>query len=99
MYKMFKNKRWAFVLTALLLLSVFLAACQAGETVVEVTRVITETVEVEGQVVEVTRVVTETEEVVVTVEVPTEVEVARTRAGSSRPQRRLAGYDRHRTGA
>jgi peptide/nickel transport system substrate-binding protein len=75
MYKMFKNKRWAFVLTALLLLSVFLAACQAGETVVEVTRVITETVEVEGQTVEVTRVVTETEEVVVTVEVPTEVEV------------------------
>jgi peptide/nickel transport system substrate-binding protein len=72
---MFKNKRWAFVLTALLLLSVFLAACQAGETIVEVTRVITETVEVEGQTVEVTRVVTETEEVVVTVEVPTEVDV------------------------
>lgn len=72
---MFKNKRWALVLTTLLLVSLFLAACQAGETVVEVTRVITETVEVAGETVEVTRVITETEEVVVTVEVPTEADV------------------------
>src|SRR5690606_23673943 len=40
----------------------------------EVTRVITETVEVEGQPVEVTRIVTETETVEVTVEVPVEEE-------------------------
>jgi peptide/nickel transport system substrate-binding protein len=74
MYKMFRNKRWALVLTTLLLVFAFLAACQAEPSIVEVTRVITETVEVEGQPVEVTRVITETEEVVVTVEVPTEVE-------------------------
>lgn len=71
---MFRNKRWALVLTTLLLVFAFLAACQAEPSIVEVTRVITETVEVEGEVVEVTRVITETEEVVVTVEVPVEEE-------------------------
>jgi hypothetical protein len=74
---MFRNKRWALVFATLLLVVAFAAACQAEPDVVEVTRVITETVEVEGQPVEVTRIVTETEEVVVTVEVaPEEEEVA-----------------------
>lgn len=69
---MFKNKRWAVVLATLLLVVAFISACQA-ETV-EVTRVITETVEAEPEIVEVTRVVTETETVEVTVAAPEEEE-------------------------
>jgi peptide/nickel transport system substrate-binding protein len=67
--EMFKNKKWALFVVFALLGVVILAACQpATETVtVEVTRVVTETVEVEGETMEVTRVV----EVVETVEVTT----------------------------
>lgn len=71
---MYKNKRWAVLLATLLLVVAFISACQAEPEIVEVTRVITETVEVEGQPVEVTRIVTETETVEVTVEVPVEEE-------------------------
>jgi peptide/nickel transport system substrate-binding protein len=62
---MFKHKRWVVFTALLLLIVVALAACQpqVEERVVEVTRVVTETVEVEGEQVEVTRVVTETVEV------------------------------------
>lgn len=70
---MFKNKRWALVALFVLLGAFVLAACQpqAQTVTVEVTRVVTETVEVEGETQEVTRVVVET--VVETVEVePTE---------------------------
>ncbi|KAA3659416.1 MAG: peptide ABC transporter substrate-binding protein, partial [Chloroflexi bacterium] len=66
---MLTNKRTHLLVGLLLLALSVLAACQpATETVeVEVTRVVTETVEVEGETVEVTRIVTETvvEEVVV----------------------------------
>ena len=67
---MFKNKRWAFTALLVMLGALVLAACQpAAETVeVEVTRVVTETVEVEGEAQEVTRVVVETEIVEVTPE-------------------------------
>lgn len=71
---MYRNKRWALVFATLLLVVAFAAACQAEPEVVEVTRVITETVEVEGQPVEVTRIVTETETVEVTVAAPEEEE-------------------------
>lgn len=59
---MFTQKRWAVIATFVLLAVVVLAACQptVQEKIVEVTRVVTETVEVEGETVEVTRVVTET---------------------------------------
>lgn len=69
-----KSRKIVFLLIALLVVTAVLAACSpetvevVKEVPVEVTRVITETVEVAGQPVEVTRVVTET--VVETVEVP-----------------------------
>jgi len=62
---MLKQKKVALWLAALLVL-VALAACQPQAQVVEVTRIVTETVTEEGQEVEVTRVVTEMQEVVVT---------------------------------
>ena len=62
---MFKQMKVALWLTALLVLAA-LAACQPQTQVVEVTRVVTETITEEGQEVEVTRVVTEMQEVVVT---------------------------------
>ena len=62
---MFKQMKVALWLTALLALAA-LAACQPQTQVVEVTRVVTETITEEGQEVEVTRVVTEMQEVVVT---------------------------------
>ena len=62
---MLKQKNVALWLAALLAL-VALAACQPQAQVVEVTRIVTETVTEEGQEVEVTRVVTEMQEVVVT---------------------------------
>lgn len=73
---MFKNKKWAFLAAFALLGVLVLAACQApAETVtVEVTRVVTETVEVEGESMEVTRVVVETVVEEVT-PVPTEAPV------------------------
>ncbi len=70
------KKRWIWIPIALALGALLLAACQPQtETVtVEVTRVVTETIETEGATVEVTRVVTET--VVETVEVAPEPEPA-----------------------
>jgi len=69
------GKKYGLLLVGLLVLVVALVACQPEtvETVKEVvvTRVVTETVETEGEVVEVTRVVTETE--TVTEEVVVEV--------------------------
>jgi len=71
------NKRFTFVVVFLLLVAV-LAACQQQQPeVVEVTRVITETVVEEGETVEVTRIVegeSETVEVTRVVEVETETE-------------------------
>lgn len=75
---MFRNKR-NFVFILLLLVAGLIVACQPQEvvvtSVVEVTRVVTETEVIEGEQVEVTRIVTETvvEEVVVT-PVPVEEE-------------------------
>lgn len=65
-----------FLLTLLVLTVVVLVAtsCQASPEVTEVTRVVTETIEVEGEQVEVTRVVTETEVVEVTRIVEAEAE-------------------------
>jgi peptide/nickel transport system substrate-binding protein len=63
---MFTKNRIGLVLAALLVMALVLVACQPQSQVVEVTRVVTETVTEEGQTVEVTRVVTEVEEVVVT---------------------------------
>jgi peptide/nickel transport system substrate-binding protein len=65
------TKRWAILAVVVMLAVVALAACQptVEEKIVEVTRVVQETVTVEGQPVEVTRVVTET------VEVPVEAPV------------------------
>ncbi|WP_374687654.1 ABC transporter substrate-binding protein [Promineifilum sp.] len=63
---MFTKNRIGLVLAALLVMGLALVACQPTSQVVEVTRVVTETVTEEGQTVEVTRVVTEVEEVVVT---------------------------------
>lgn len=62
----FRKRGWLFPAVALLLIVAVLAACQQTPEVVEVTRVVTETVEIEGEAVEVTRIVTETEEVEVT---------------------------------
>src|SRR5690554_3156403 len=75
---MFNHKRWAMIAVIVMLAAVALAACQPQtvEKIVEVTRVTTETVEVEGQPVEVTRIVTETVEIVATPE--TSGEEART---------------------
>ncbi|MCP4356628.1 MAG: ABC transporter substrate-binding protein [Chloroflexi bacterium] len=71
------KKKFTLLLASLLTLLLVLSACQPETITVEVTRVVTETVEVEGESVEVTRVVTETEEVQVEVTriVETEVEV------------------------
>ena len=71
------KKKFTLLFASLLILLLALSACQPETVTVEVTRVVTETVEIEGQSVEVTRVVTETEEVQVEVTrvVETEVEV------------------------
>jgi peptide/nickel transport system substrate-binding protein len=79
-----KSRNLALLLILLLAFTAVLAACQpetvevVKEVPVEVTRVVTETVEVAGESVEVTRVVTETviETVVETVEVPAVEETA-----------------------
>jgi len=75
---MFSNKRWAVLVALVLVVVAVMAACQAEPEVreVEVTRVVTETVEVEGEPVEVTRVVTEVETVEVTPEAEEEEEAA-----------------------
>jgi peptide/nickel transport system substrate-binding protein len=66
--QMFTNKKGSRLVVVLLLVALFLVACQPEETIVEVpvevTRVVTETVTEGGEQVEVTRVVTE--EIVVT---------------------------------
>jgi peptide/nickel transport system substrate-binding protein len=56
----------AGLLVAALMIAALLAACQGQAQVVEVTRVVTETVVEEGEPVEVTRIVTEVQEVVAT---------------------------------
>ena len=63
------RKKGAVIAALLLVMVAVLAACQAEPVVeqVEVTRVVTETVEVAGETVEVTRVITEVEEEVVEV--------------------------------
>jgi len=63
---MFTKNRIGLLLAMLLVVALGLVACQPQSQVVEVTRVVTETVTEEGQEVEVTRVITEVEEVVVT---------------------------------
>jgi peptide/nickel transport system substrate-binding protein len=63
---MFAKKRIALMIAALGVLALALAACQPATQIVEVTRVVTETITEAGQEVEVTRVVTESQEVVVT---------------------------------
>lgn len=73
---MLNKKRWALVALFVMLGAVVLAACQPEVQEVEVTRVVTETVEVEGEPVEVTRVVVETVVETVTVEVEDEEEEA-----------------------
>lgn len=69
---MFQRNKWVLVFVLVLLAAVTLVACEprVEERLVEVTRVVTETVEVEGEPVEVTRIVNQTE----VVEVPVEVE-------------------------
>lgn len=71
-----KAHKWMVVVLAVVLALGALAACQEQpeEVIREVTRVVTETVEVEGEQVEVTRVVTEEEVVEVTRVVETEPE-------------------------
>ena len=63
---MFTKNRIGLLLAALLVAALALVACQPTTQVVEVTRVVTETITEEGQEVVVTSVVTEGEEVVVT---------------------------------
>ena len=63
---MFTKNRIGLVLAALLVVALGLVACQPQSQVVEVTRIVTETITEEGQEVVVTSVVTEVEEVVVT---------------------------------
>ncbi|MCA9924635.1 MAG: peptide ABC transporter substrate-binding protein [Anaerolineales bacterium] len=72
------NKRWAFVALFVLIGAVVLAACapQTETVTVEVTRVVTETVEVEGEAVVQTVVVVETVVETVEVEAPQEEAVA-----------------------
>jgi peptide/nickel transport system substrate-binding protein len=63
---MFTKNRIGLLLAALLVVALGLVACQPQQQVVEVTRIVTETITEEGQEVVVTSVVTEVEEVVVT---------------------------------
>ncbi len=63
---MFTKNRIGLILAALLVLALGLVACQPTSQVVEVTRIVTETITEEGAEVVVTSVVTEVEEVVVT---------------------------------
>ncbi len=76
---MLSKRKFGLLITAVMLLALVLVACQPAAPevvteVVEVTRMVTETVVQEGETVEVTRVVTEVQEVVV--EVPMEAEEA-----------------------
>ncbi len=63
---MFTKNRIGLFMAALLVLALGLVACQPQTQIVEVTRVVTETIVEEGQEVVVTSIVTEVEEVVVT---------------------------------
>ena len=60
------QKKVGLVMALLLVVALALVACQPQAQVVEVTRVVTETVVEEGQPVEVTRIVTEVQEVIAT---------------------------------
>lgn len=82
---MHSAKKRSLLIVSLLVLGIMLVACGGAEpeqvvvtqiVEVETTRVVTETVEVEGETVEVTRVVTETVTETIEVEVPAEVEVS-----------------------
>jgi peptide/nickel transport system substrate-binding protein len=61
-------RKTGLVMALLLVVALGLVACQPQSQVVEVTRVVTETVVEEGQPVEVTRIVTEVQEVIATPE-------------------------------
>ena len=63
---MLKRNKVTLWVVLLLVVAAALVACQPQAQVVEVTRIVTETITQEGQTVEVTRVVTEMQEVVVT---------------------------------
>jgi len=63
---MLTKNRIGLLLALLLVVALGLVACQPQSQVVEVTRVVTETVTEEGAQVEVTKIVTEVQEVVVT---------------------------------
>lgn len=63
---MLRLKNAGLAMAALLVVILALVACQPQAELVEVTRVVTETVVEEGQTVEVTRIVTEVQEVVAT---------------------------------
>jgi peptide/nickel transport system substrate-binding protein len=63
---MFTKNRIGLMMAVLLVVALVLVACQPASQVVEVTRIVTETITEEGQEVVVTSVVTEVEEVVVT---------------------------------
>jgi len=63
---MFTKNRIGLLMAAMLVVALALVACQPTSQVVEVTRIVTETITEEGQEVVVTSVVTEVEEVVVT---------------------------------
>ena len=63
---MFTKNRIGLLLAMLLVVALGLVACQPQSQVVEVTRIVTETITEEGQEVVVTQIVTEVEEVVVT---------------------------------
>ena len=65
---MLRFKKSGPILALLLVVALALVACQPQAQVVEVTRVVTETIVEEGQPIEVTRVVTEVQEVVATPE-------------------------------
>ena len=63
-----QQKKIGLIMALLLVVALALVACQPQSQVVEVTRVVTETIVEEGQPVEVTRIVTEVQEVIATPE-------------------------------
>lgn len=79
-----KRKRYALITLFFLLITAVLAACGGAQTepvTVEVTRIVTETVEVEGETVEVTIIVTETEIIEVAPEEGAEEELSEEAVG------------------
>jgi peptide/nickel transport system substrate-binding protein len=74
--KMLTKNRIGLMLALMLVVALALVACQPQSQVVEVTRVVTETITEEGQEVVVTQIVTEVEQVVVTATPEPEVPVS-----------------------